>query len=65
MQDVFEVMALFEGDDDIVIDVPTSRGSDALRSRSRRVEWNERLHDALSRLIGSDCVELKVPLLAS
>jgi DNA polymerase-3 subunit alpha len=65
MQDVFEVLTHFEGDDDIVIDVPTARGHVAIRSRSRRVEWNDRLHDALSRLLGSDRVELKVPLLAS
>jgi DNA polymerase-3 subunit alpha len=65
MQDVFQVLILFEGDDEIVIDVPTSQGPVALRSRSRRVEWNDRLHDELSRLLGSERVELKVPLLAS
>lgn len=65
MQDVFEIVTLFEGDDELVIAVPTSRGPVALRSRSRRVEWNDRLQDALSRVLGSDRVELKVPLLAS
>jgi DNA polymerase-3 subunit alpha len=65
MQDVFEILRLFEGDDEIVIDVPTATGFVALRSRSRRVEWNERLHDALSRVLGPERVELKMQLLAS
>jgi DNA polymerase-3 subunit alpha len=65
MKDVFEILAHFEGDDDLVISIPTSRGPVALRSRSRRVEWNERLQDALSRLLGPQRVEVKEPLLAS
>jgi DNA polymerase-3 subunit alpha len=65
MKDVFEILAHFEGDDDLVISIPTSRGPVALRSRSRRVEWNERLQDALSRLLGPQRVEVREPLLAS
>ncbi|HKG25834.1 MAG TPA: DNA polymerase III subunit alpha, partial [Thermomicrobiales bacterium] len=65
MQDVFEILTHFEGDDEFVISVPTSRGQVALRSRSRGVEWNDSLQDALKRVLGPHAVELRVPMLAS
>lgn len=65
MQDVFEIIRQHEGDDDVVIELPTSRGPITLRSRSHGVEWNDRLQDALRRMLGPQAVELKVPMLAS
>ncbi len=65
MQDVFEILTQHEGDDDIVIYVPTSRGRVALRSRSHGVDWNDGLHNALKQMLGPQAVELKMPMLAS
>jgi DNA polymerase-3 subunit alpha len=63
MQDLYEVLTHFEGDDEIVISLPTSRGQVALRSRSRGVEWNDGLQDALTRVLGPQRVELRDPRL--
>jgi DNA polymerase III alpha subunit len=65
MQEVFEVLCHFEGDDDVVFNLQTSTGEVRLRSRSRRVEWSERLRDALHGMLGPERVELKEAVLGT
>jgi DNA polymerase-3 subunit alpha len=65
MQEVFQIIMQHEGDDEVVIHVPTARGRIALRSRSHGVEWNDGLQTALKLKLGSQAVELILPALAS
>ncbi len=51
-----EVVAQFEGDDDLVFEIPSGRGRVMVRSRSRRVEAGESLCQAIERALGSGSV---------
>ncbi len=52
MQNLYELLVHYEGDDEVVLHVPTSRGVVKLRSRSRRVDWNPELEAALRDVLG-------------
>jgi DNA polymerase-3 subunit alpha len=65
MTDVFSILREYEGDDDVVITIPTRQGQVALKSRTHRVEFNERLRDALVRVVDPRFIELVEPALAS
>jgi DNA polymerase III subunit alpha len=65
MKDIFQILTDYEGDDDVVITIPTRQGQIALKSRTRRVEWNDRLRDALVRVVDPRYIELIEPALAS
>lgn len=65
MQTVDDILKRFEGDDDVIIHIPTAAEPVALRSRTRRVEWGEQLEGALRQVLGSERVEVEEPRLAS
>jgi DNA polymerase III subunit alpha len=65
MKEVFSILTEYEGDDDVVITIPTRQGQVALKSRTRRVEWNDRLRDALVRVVDPRFIEVLEPALAS
>jgi DNA polymerase-3 subunit alpha len=60
MHDLNELLEVFEGDDEVVIEVPSLSGPVRFRSRSRRVLWSEGLEKALTNLLGEGKAELYV-----
>jgi DNA polymerase-3 subunit alpha len=65
MQMVDEIIRRHEGDDVVVLHVPYRGGVRRLRSRTRRVDWNDVLAAELRRLLGQDGVRLEEERLAS
>ncbi|HEY8445802.1 MAG TPA: DNA polymerase III subunit alpha [Thermomicrobiales bacterium] len=65
MHDLYELLLHYEGDDEVVLHVPTSKGPVKLRSRSRRVEWSNELAAALTQVLGPERFEVREELLAS
>jgi len=59
MQNLYELLVHYEGDDEVVLHVPTSRGVVKLRSRSRRVDWNPELEAALREVLGPQHYEVR------
>ncbi|GIW03546.1 MAG: hypothetical protein KatS3mg059_0166 [Thermomicrobiales bacterium] len=59
MQDLYEILVHYEGDDEVVLHVPTSRGIVKLRSRSRRVDWSPELEAALREVLGPHHYEVQ------
>jgi DNA polymerase-3 subunit alpha len=65
MQDLDEILRRHEGDDEVMLHVPHRGATKRLRSRSRRVDWNDVLAAELKRLLGPDGVRLEEERLAS
>jgi DNA polymerase-3 subunit alpha len=65
MQDLNGILERHEGEDGVILHVPHRRGTRMLRSRARRVDWNDVLAAELKRLLGPDGVRLEEPRLAS
>jgi DNA polymerase-3 subunit alpha len=65
MQEIDQLLGQFDGDDEVVIHVPFNGHRIALLSRKHRVDWCDRLGEALSDLLGQDGIEVEEPRLAS
>jgi DNA polymerase-3 subunit alpha len=65
MQQLDAILRRHEGDDPVVVHLPTAEGEAALRSRSRSVEWNDILASEIRQLLGQERIELEEPRLAS
>jgi hypothetical protein len=65
MQTVDDVLKRHEGEDMVVIHIPTRHRQVSLLSRTRRIEWSDHLVSELNGILGPDRVELRNPLLAS
>jgi DNA polymerase-3 subunit alpha len=65
MQQLDDVLRRHEGDDEVRLRLPHRGRERLLRSRSRRVDWNDVLAAELRRLLGTDGVSLDEARLAS
>jgi DNA polymerase-3 subunit alpha len=65
MQELDAILQRHEGDDLVELHLPRGGQVRVLRSRSRRVEWNDILEQELRQLLGLGSVTLEGPRLAS
>jgi len=65
MQHLDSILRRHEGDDRVVIHIPTGARETILQSRTRGVEWNDILASEIRQLLGQEQVELEEPRLAS
>ena len=56
MQRVDELLKVYEGDDEVVVTLVNGTSEIRLKSRSRRVEWSDRLEGDLTILLGEGSV---------
>jgi hypothetical protein len=59
MQAIDAVLQRHEGDDGVVLHIPSGPTKVQLRSRTRRIEWSPELAEELNRLLGAERIEFK------
>lgn len=60
LQRLDSILRNHDGDAEVVLHVPAGRGTVALKSQSRRVDWSDGLNSALGALLGDDASRLEV-----
>jgi DNA polymerase-3 subunit alpha len=64
LHDLGELLDVYEGDDDVILEVPSRSGVVRFRSRSKHVTWGSELERALTNLLGEGKAVLHDPVAA-